>query len=69
MPNPELILFTNSPLLRKEANETLYWLDLLESTEFITPSQAQSLQADATEILKLLTSSIKTAKAALQTTD
>ncbi len=55
-------------IARKEANETLYWLDLLESTEFITPSQAQSLQADATEILKLLTSSIKTAKAAVQTT-
>ena len=53
-------------IARKEANETLYWLDLLESTEFITTSQAQSLQADTTEILKLLTSSIKTAKATLQ---
>ena len=52
-------------IARKEANETLYWLQLLESGDFITSNQSQSLQADATELLKMLTSSIKTAKASL----
>ena len=50
---------------RKEANETLYWLELLASTILLTRSQADSLHADATELLKMLTSSIKTTKAAL----
>jgi four helix bundle protein len=49
-------------IAQKEINETLYWLELLESTDYLTPPQAQSLQTDATELLKLLTSTIKTAK-------
>jgi four helix bundle protein len=52
-------------IARKEANETLYWLELLQETRFITPAQAESLHGNATDLLKLLTSSIKTAKASL----
>lgn len=47
---------------QKEINETLYWLELLEATAYLTLPQAESLQADATELLKLLISTIKTAK-------
>ena len=43
-------------IARKELNETLYWLELLLQTEY------NSLSADAIESIKILTTSIKTAK-------
>jgi len=47
----------------KEANETDYWLDLLHKTEYLEEKHHQNLKADLTELLKLLTSIIKTSKA------
>ena len=49
-------------IARKELNETLYWLELLLQTEYITQTEYNSLLADAIEIIKILTTSIKTAK-------
>ena len=49
-------------IARKELNETLYWLELLLQTEYITYKEYDSLSADAIEIIKILTTSIKTAK-------
>ena len=49
-------------IAQKEINETLYWLELLTATDYLTGEQTDSLCTDAIEILKLLTSSIKTAK-------
>jgi four helix bundle protein len=46
----------------KEANETDYWLDLLHKTEYLEDKHHQSLKTDLTELLKLLTSIIKTSK-------
>lgn len=46
----------------KEANETEYWLMLLQKSGYISPSAGQSMLADVEELLKLLTASIKTAK-------
>lgn len=46
----------------KEANESKYWLDLLLATEFITKSMYNSINQDCEELLKLLTSSVKTSK-------
>ena len=46
----------------KEAVETKYWLCLLRDGEFITISQAESLIEDCKELIRILTSSIKTAK-------
>ncbi len=46
----------------KEANETEYWLSLLRDSEYITEEMFNSLDADAVELIKLLISSIKTAK-------
>ena len=51
----------------KEADETEYWLNLLRDGDFITVPQADSLLADCTELQKMLTSSIKTAKSNLKT--
>ena len=44
----------------KEADETSYWLELLFETGFITNEMFNSIYADCEEILKLLTSIIKT---------
>ena len=50
----------------KEANEVLYWLDLLYATEYINKSMYESLFKDAEELLKLLIASVKTTKSRLQ---
>ena len=48
----------------KEAAETQYWLELLRDAELVESDKAfTSLCDDCTELIKLLTSSVKTAKA------
>ena len=46
----------------KEASETEYWLELLLDTRFLEQKEFDSLQKDCEEVLKLLTSIIKTSK-------
>lgn len=50
----------------KECNETTYWLELLCETNYISVIEFESINSDATEILKMLTSIIKTTKANLK---
>jgi four helix bundle protein len=47
----------------KEANESEYWIDLLSQSGYFEESVSTSLKADLTELLKLLTSIIKSSKA------
>ena len=54
-------------IAQKEANETLYWLELLKETDYLTKEQFQTLYDDTVEIIKLLTSIIKTTKQNLST--
>lgn len=49
-------------IAQKEINESIYWLELLFKTEFISIDQFESLNQNAVEIIKLITASIKTAK-------
>lgn len=49
-------------IAQKEINETIYWLELLKETNFLTEVQFKSICSEALELLKLITSSIKTAK-------
>jgi four helix bundle protein len=49
-------------IAQKEINESIYWIELLHQTEFITDEQFESLNNDAVEIIKIITSSIKTSK-------
>ena len=42
-------------IAQKEINETIYWLDLLRATDYISPQQFESIHADAVEIIKLIT--------------
>lgn len=46
----------------KEAIETEYWILLLRETEYLTPQESQSILEDTKELLKLLTSIIKSSK-------
>ena len=46
----------------KEANETLYWLDILQDTWYINQTQHQNIYPLGHEILKILISSMKTLK-------
>jgi len=50
-------------IAQKEINETIYWLELLKETGYLTDEQFQSINSDAIEVIKLLTSIIKTTKA------
>jgi len=46
----------------KECSETIYWIELLFKTKFLNEIQYQSINDNAVELMKLLTSISKTAK-------
>lgn len=46
----------------KEANESVYWIQLLYATGFITKKMFESMESDANELLKMLISSVRTIK-------
>jgi four helix bundle protein len=48
----------------KEANETLYWLELLHGSEYIDQQSFESIRKDSEELVKLLVSIVKTSKGA-----
>ena len=50
-------------IAQKEINETIYWVELLKETGYLTNEQFQSINNNAVEIIKLLTSIIKSTKA------
>ena len=49
----------------KEASETEYWLGLLHDSQYIDDKSYESIQQECVEIIKLLTSIIKTTKSTL----
>lgn len=53
-------------IAQKEINETIYWLELLKETGYLTDEQFQNINNDAVEIIKLLTTIIKSTKANIQ---
>lgn len=53
-------------IAQKEINETIYWLELLAETNFLTKEQFESLISDAEELIKLVTSILKSTKANLK---
>ena len=52
-------------IAQKETNESLYWLELLFSTDIISKEQFESINNDAVEIIKILTAIIKSTKQGL----
>lgn len=52
-------------IARKECSETIYWLDLLYETSFLSQAEYDSIIADCEEIRKMLSSSTKTINSTL----
>lgn len=50
-------------IAQKEINEAIYWLELLKETNYLTVEQFESINNDALEIIKLITSILKSTKA------
>ena len=50
----------------KECNETLYWLDLLYETDYLSHAAYMSLRTDCEEIRKMLSASTKTLAASIR---
>lgn len=50
-------------IAQKEINETMYWLELLKETVYLNEEQFLNLHKDAVELIKIITSIIKTTKA------
>ena len=51
----------------KECSETLYWLELLKETDYLTEEQYRSMYADCEELRKMMSSSTKTINSTLHT--
>ncbi len=49
-------------IAQKEADETLYWIELLVATKYISESQFISLSGKCNELIKIIRSIILTAK-------
>ncbi len=49
-------------IAQKECDESLYWLELLYQSQFIEKIEFTKIHSDATELLKMLRSSILTTK-------
>lgn len=49
-------------IAQKECNETLYWLELLHETKYISNEQFNSIYGETEEIMRMLTSSIITTR-------
>jgi len=47
---------------QKEINETIYWIELLDKTNYCNGTDLIGINTDAVELLKIITSSIKTVK-------
>ena len=52
-------------IAQKEINETIYWLDLLKETNYLIVEQYDSINKDAIEIIKIITSIIKNIKSTM----
>ena len=46
----------------KECSETIYWIELLYRTEYLSDRQYSSIHADSKELKRILSSIVKTAK-------
>jgi four helix bundle protein len=52
-------------IAQKEINEVIYWLELLNATDYLSKDQFESINTDAVKLFKMITSIIKTTKSNL----
>ena len=59
----QLVDFVNkASIALKEANETLYWIELLHDSEYIDDKTFESIHNEANEITSILATIVKTTK-------
>lgn len=49
-------------IVEEEADETIYWLEILEDTDLISQTHTKSIKAEINEIVSIIVASIKTAR-------
>ncbi|HXB40781.1 MAG TPA: four helix bundle protein [Bacteroidia bacterium] len=49
-------------IAQKECDETIYWIELLKKTDYMSISEFNSMNTQATELLKMIRSAIITTK-------
>ena len=49
-------------IVEEEADETLFWLELLEESELVTPAKLTAIKQEANELIAITVASIKTAR-------
>jgi four helix bundle protein len=49
-------------IAQKETNETIYWLELLHATNYISIKEFESIHSDTISVMKMLTKIIKSTK-------
>ena len=54
-------------IAQKEINETIYWLELLQATDYLKKEEFDSINKYAVELIKIITTIIKNTKANLIT--
>jgi len=54
-------------IAQKEINETIYWLEQLEATDYLKKEEFESINNDAIELIKIITTIIKNTKSKLTT--
>ncbi len=53
-------------IAQKECDESIYWLELLNATDYLNKKEFESMRSDATELLKIIKSVIITTKKGLK---
>jgi four helix bundle protein len=48
--------------VEEEADETLFWLELIEESELVTPGKLAAIKQEANELIAITVASIKTAR-------
>jgi four helix bundle protein len=48
--------------VEEEADETLFWLELIEESELVTPEKLAAIKQEANELIAITVASIKTAR-------
>jgi four helix bundle protein len=49
-------------IAQKECDETIYWLELLQATNYLTLAEMSKLKSDAEELMRIIRSIILTSK-------
>lgn len=58
----DLDFISKYSISQKECSETLYWLEILKETQILNQEEYNSINKDATELMKLLVKTLKTLK-------